>query len=102
MGKRRAGRELALKFLYQTEFNSENSRLELDSFFEDLSTIDDLEGDDDDNSKTDNTEESSPAHGDSPTEYEKMEELFKSISSGSVIENGCGRLSQPFESFKVA
>ena len=51
---------------------------------------------------TDNIEESSPAHGDSPTEYEKMEELFKSISSGSVMENGCGRLSHPFASFKVA
>ena len=32
MGKRRAARELALKFLYQTEFNSENPDLELDSF----------------------------------------------------------------------
>ena len=34
MGKRRAARELALKFLYQTEFNSDNRDLELDSFFE--------------------------------------------------------------------
>ena len=33
MGKRRAARELALKFLYQTEFNSDNRDLELDSFF---------------------------------------------------------------------
>ena len=34
MGKRRAARELALKFLYQTEFNSENSDSELNSFCE--------------------------------------------------------------------
>ena len=34
MGKRRVARELALKFLYQTEFNSDNRDLELDSFFE--------------------------------------------------------------------
>ena len=43
MGKRRAGRELALKFLYQTEFNSENSRLELDSFFERLSVAEEIQ-----------------------------------------------------------
>ena len=42
MGKRRAGRELALKFLYQTEFNSENSRLELDSFCERLSVSEEI------------------------------------------------------------
>ena len=34
MGKRRAARELALKFLYQTEFNSEDQDLELPPFFE--------------------------------------------------------------------
>ena len=34
MGKRRAARELALKFLYQTEFNSESPNSELDPFFE--------------------------------------------------------------------
>ena len=38
MGKRREARELALKFLYQTEFNSENPNLELDSFFVRLNT----------------------------------------------------------------
>ena len=32
MGKRRAARELALKFLYQTEFNSNSSDSELNSF----------------------------------------------------------------------
>ncbi len=32
MGKRRAARELALKFLYQTEFNSESPDAELNSF----------------------------------------------------------------------
>ena len=42
MGKRRAGRELALKFLYQTEFNSENPRLELDSFCERLSVSEEI------------------------------------------------------------
>ena len=34
MGKRRSARELALKFLYQTEFNSESPDLELNSFCE--------------------------------------------------------------------
>jgi len=34
MGKRRAARELALKFLYQTEFNSNNPDSELNSFCE--------------------------------------------------------------------
>ena len=34
MGKRRTARELALKFLYQTEFNSESPDLELNPFFE--------------------------------------------------------------------
>ena len=34
MGKRRAARELALKFLYQTEFNSNSSDSELNSFCE--------------------------------------------------------------------
>jgi transcription antitermination protein NusB len=34
MGKRRTARELALKFLYQTEFNSESPGLELNSFCE--------------------------------------------------------------------
>ena len=34
MGKRRTSRELALKFLYQTEFNSDNRDLELDPFLE--------------------------------------------------------------------
>ena len=32
MGKRRTARELALKFLYQTEFNSNSPDLELNSF----------------------------------------------------------------------
>ena len=32
MGKRRTARELALKFLYQTEFNSESPDLELNPF----------------------------------------------------------------------
>jgi transcription antitermination factor NusB len=32
MGKRRTARELALKFLYQTEFNSESPDLELNHF----------------------------------------------------------------------
>ena len=32
MGKRRAARELALKFLYQTEFNSNSPESELNSF----------------------------------------------------------------------
>ena len=34
MGKRRAARELALKFLYQTEFNSNSPDSELNSFCE--------------------------------------------------------------------
>ena len=34
MGKRRAARELALKFLYQAEFNSNSPDSELNSFFE--------------------------------------------------------------------
>ena len=34
MGKRRIARELALKFLYQTEFNSESPDLELNPFCE--------------------------------------------------------------------
>jgi len=34
MGKRRTGRELALKFLYQTEFNPDSPDSELDTFFE--------------------------------------------------------------------
>ena len=34
MGKRRTARELALKFLYQTEFNSESPDLELNHFCE--------------------------------------------------------------------
>jgi transcription antitermination factor NusB len=34
MGKRRTARELALKFLYQTEFNSESPDLELNPFCE--------------------------------------------------------------------
>ena len=34
MGKRRAARELALKFLYQTEFNSDSPDSELAPFFE--------------------------------------------------------------------
>jgi len=34
MGKRRAARELALKFLYQTEFNSDSPDSELNSFCE--------------------------------------------------------------------
>ncbi len=34
MGKRRAARELALKFLYQAEFNSNSSDSELNSFCE--------------------------------------------------------------------
>lgn len=34
MGKRRAARELALKFLYQTEFNSESPDSELEPFCE--------------------------------------------------------------------
>jgi transcription antitermination factor NusB len=34
MGKRRTARELALKFLYQTEFNSESPDLELNRFCE--------------------------------------------------------------------
>ena len=34
MGKRRAARELALKFLYQSEFNSGSRDSELSSFFE--------------------------------------------------------------------
>jgi len=34
MGKRRAARELALKFLYQTEFNSNSPDSELSSFCE--------------------------------------------------------------------
>jgi len=38
MGKRREARESALKFLYQTEFNSENPDLELDSFCGRLNT----------------------------------------------------------------
>ena len=43
MGKRRAGRELALKFLYQTEFNSENPHLELDSFCERLRVTEEIQ-----------------------------------------------------------
>ena len=34
MGKRRAARELALKFLYQNEFNSDSPDSELEPFFE--------------------------------------------------------------------
>ena len=34
MGKRRAARELALKFLYQSEFNSDSPDSELHPFFE--------------------------------------------------------------------
>ena len=34
MGKRRSARELALKFLYQAEFNSDSPDSELDPFFE--------------------------------------------------------------------
>ena len=34
MGKRRAARELALKFLYQTEFNSNSADSQLNSFCE--------------------------------------------------------------------
>ena len=34
MGKRRAARELALKFLYQSEFNSDSPDSELSPFFE--------------------------------------------------------------------
>ena len=34
MGKRRAARELALKFLYQSEFNSDSPDSELSTFFE--------------------------------------------------------------------
>lgn len=34
MGKRRASRELALKFLYQCEFSSENVEEQMDQFFE--------------------------------------------------------------------
>ena len=43
MGKRRAARELALKFLYQTEFNSDNRDLELDLFFERANVSDDIQ-----------------------------------------------------------
>ena len=43
MGKRRAGRELALKYLYQTEFNSENPRLELDSFCKRLRVTEEIQ-----------------------------------------------------------
>ena len=42
MGKRRAARELALKFLYQTEFNSENPNLEVDSFCERLNATEEI------------------------------------------------------------
>ena len=43
MGKRREARESALKFLYQTEFNSENPSLELDSFCERLNTSEEVQ-----------------------------------------------------------
>mgnify|MGYP000959236773 CR=1 FL=1 len=43
MGKRRAARELALKFLYQTAFNSENPGLELDSFCERLNATEEIQ-----------------------------------------------------------
>ena len=43
MGKRRAARELALKFLYQTEFNSENPNLEVDSFCERLNATEEIQ-----------------------------------------------------------
>ena len=44
MGKRRAARELALKFLYQTEFNSENPDLELDSFCQRINATEEIQG----------------------------------------------------------
>ena len=44
MGKRREARESALKFLYQTEFNSENPDLELDSFCGRLNTSEEVQG----------------------------------------------------------
>ena len=43
MGKRREARESALKFLYQTEFNSENPSLELDSFCGRLNTSEEVQ-----------------------------------------------------------
>ena len=43
MGKRRAARELALKFLYQTEFNSQNPDLEVDSFCERLNATEEIQ-----------------------------------------------------------
>ena len=43
MGNRRAARELALKFLYQTEFNSENPNLEGDSFCERLNATEEIQ-----------------------------------------------------------
>jgi transcription antitermination factor NusB len=43
MGKRRAARELALKFLYQAAFNSENPDLELDSFCERLNATEEIQ-----------------------------------------------------------
>ncbi|MBM14930.1 MAG: transcription antitermination factor NusB [Nitrospina sp.] len=42
MGKRREARESALKFLYQTEFNSENPDLELGSFCGRLNTSEEV------------------------------------------------------------
>ena len=44
MGKRREARESALKFLYQTEFNSENPDLELDSFCGRLNASEEVQG----------------------------------------------------------
>jgi len=42
MGKRRTARELALKFLYQTEFNSESPDLELNPFCERANTSEEV------------------------------------------------------------
>jgi transcription antitermination factor NusB len=42
MGKRRTARELALKFLYQTEFNSESPDLELHTFCERANTSEEV------------------------------------------------------------
>ena len=44
MGKRRAARELALKFLYQTEFNSNSPDSELNSFCERANVSEEIQG----------------------------------------------------------
>ena len=74
MGKRREARELALKFLYQSEFNSDGPDSELSPFFERANVSEEIQGF-------------------TQVLIEKL--LFHFGNSGSLIQNSCGPFTSP-------